>query len=876
MVRAFPAKRAWRWIGGLSGLLVVAIACPGRYLVVAQDATSGSALELSAVEKVTLAIKKEILGAAGPASSGVPGGSVTGRSGSGGGAVVESVERLPVPNAEALRKATGEIKSLLKEEYAAAATADKTTDKELALAKKLRSTAEDTTGDPASRFVLLREAAEWAFRGGDLDAGLDAVRLLASEYEVDGPELAGKILGPVLGLASEGSGTKGAKTTKAPEPRVTDADVRMKLVSGLLDLLEGEIDEDDFERSERLAPVLVAAIDKLPSNAARAKVRARAADVTNLAQAAATLRKKPDDAAANGKLGEYFCLARNLWDNGLPYLAKGNGAELPQLARQDLQKPESVDDRVKLADGWWDAAQSRDAAAKAAMQARAGMWYGKVEENVNGLVKVRVEKRLNTVRQEGAPNMARAGDSGAGGRGSAAGAGKDRVRVLEADAQECRTAEEALLLYKIFLADSKNTAADKAQARGRLAYWEQAARDNLVRVGKKWIPSAEAEKLKAEADKLVDEAFDMLNVRNYAAADDKLEKASKIYPDHLESLFLLAVGAFLHKDYKGSERRFQQCLSRAPLNVPLLNNLAVCDTLLKRFDKAVKYWKKAASLDPESTFVTQNLGRFISDANTKRIGNVDRRVVDEASEVYQQLLDSGKVRRANPSAPYSLVWLMKPKGTQKAPESNVIVGNGSGFVIAEGFVLTNKHVVEDADAVVIQDPENGSGAPLPTRIVSVSKVHDLALLECKQLKAPPTAFHDTPLARGTEVLALGFPITSVVGKGLKATRGIVTGLPNKETGNLLVLDVQVNPGNSGGPLCDRTGRVVGVVSAKTYTERFVQGYGLAIPIGDAIPFVKEHVPNFASKPHADTQVDWTAVDAEVSKSTVMILIQKRR
>src|SRR5262249_15883996 len=157
--------------------------------------------------------------------------------------------------------------------------------------------------------------------------------------------------------------------------------------------------------------------------------------------------------------------------------------------------------------------------------------------------------------------------------------------------------------------------------------------------------------------------------------------------------------------------------------------------------------------------------------------------LDEATHLYQQLVSSPKVARTDTSLPYYLVWLMREKGSGDDPEENEIVGNGSGFVIAEGYVLTNRHVVEDADPVLAQDPHNPSATPLTTRIVSISKTHDLALLECKALKAPPTAVNDAAVARGMEVLALGFPITSVVGKGLKATRGIVTGLPNQETGN---------------------------------------------------------------------------------------------
>jgi S1-C subfamily serine protease len=87
---------------------------------------------------------------------------------------------------------------------------------------------------------------------------------------------------------------------------------------------------------------------------------------------------------------------------------------------------------------------------------------------------------------------------------------------------------------------------------------------------------------------------------------------------------------------------------------------------------------------------------------------------------------------------------------------------------------------------------------------------------------------------------------------------------------------EINPGNSGGPLCDKSGRVMGIVAAKTFTERFVQGYGLAIPMSDAVAFVKKSIPGFSQSEATDKKLEWTEVDAGISKSTVLVLIKKKR
>jgi S1-C subfamily serine protease len=485
-------------------------------------------------------------------------------------------------------------------------------------------------------------------------------------------------------------------------------------------------------------------------------------------------------------------------------------------------------------------------------------------------------------------------------------AGKGRVKAVEVDAQQSREATESVLLYRIFMSAAETTAEEKKQAQARFEFWEQVAKDDLVRVGKQWMPRPDAERLKGEADKLVAEAIELIKLENFAKADTKLERASKIFPDHLESLFLLGLGALLTDDVKGAEKRFSQCLARAPNHVPLLNNAALSAALSKKYDRAVKLWEKAAAVDPENPAIAQNLGQFIADAakgkslakaaRTKAeadaargrvtgkiqidFANVDKRVVSDAQEIYARLVASGKVPRSDPARGYTILKLFQEKkggsDDRSSPEESQVVGNGSGFVIWDGFVMTNRHVVENADAVVIQDPANPSGEPLGGTVVAVSKELDLAIVECKPLKAPAVPILSAEVSRGTEVLALGFPVMSVVGKGLKATRGIVTGLPSKDTGNLMVLDVQINPGNSGGPLCDKSGRVMGIVAAKTFTERFVQGYGLAIPMSDAVPFVKKTIPAFSEPGASDKKLEWTEVDAGISKSTVLVLIKKKK
>lgn len=458
----------------------------------------------------------------------------------------------------------------------------------------------------------------------------------------------------------------------------------------------------------------------------------------------------------------------------------------------------------------------------------------------------------------------------------------DRVAKLEEQAQKCKMAGECVSLYRIFLADSSIKVLERKFAEIKLAEWQKLADSDSVRVGKKWMSKDEEKALRTEADELVKQGLVLLQNGNPKQADELLTKASKIYPEHMSSVFLLALGALMNDNFVGAEKQFTEMLKRAPNNIAILNNLAVAEALNGKGDRSYKHLQQAADLDPNYGATLQNLGALVyTMENTKRSKKpmtVSAATKDKAAKTFAKLRTTSKAGY-NPAMLWAFDFKFKraeadSSQQEEQGETERVIGNGTGFVIAKNYVLTNRHVVEDADALVIVDPADSKKLHKGT-VVGVAKAFDLALVKCETLSAAPIPICQTTAARGTEVLALGFPVSNVVGSGLKSTRGIVTGLPSKETDGMLVSDVQINPGNSGGPLCDSSGRVVGINTAVTASSRFVKGYGLAIPVTEAFSFIKEHLPKFVPVVGDTKKKEWTEVDAAVSPSTVMILIRKR-
>lgn len=158
---------------------------------------------------------------------------------------------------------------------------------------------------------------------------------------------------------------------------------------------------------------------------------------------------------------------------------------------------------------------------------------------------------------------------------------------------------------------------------------------------------------------------------------------------------------------------------------------------------------------------------------------------------------------------------------------SVDAGAGSGLVVgADGAVLTAAHVVAAGDPLV----RLSDGTELPGTVLSASTERDLALVQVQAEGMPCLGFRADPAGLGTEVWALGQP--GGPGAGVSLSAGIVSGSRQHEGQGWLQTDAPVSPGNSGGPLVDGSGQVVGVVSWKV-TGRGFEGVGFAVPAAAA-------------------------------------------
>jgi len=155
-------------------------------------------------------------------------------------------------------------------------------------------------------------------------------------------------------------------------------------------------------------------------------------------------------------------------------------------------------------------------------------------------------------------------------------------------------------------------------------------------------------------------------------------------------------------------------------------------------------------------------------------------------------------------------------GTQPAPPNAQArsVSTGTGFLVADGRVMTNHHVVDNCNRIILRTPTGHWLAAVPPARMDAAL--DVAVLAVPGLVGPSVAFRTAPaLRRGEGVVAYGFPLAGLLSSDPKLTRGEINGLRGLgDNPNQYQISAEVQPGNSGGPLVDMQGNVVGVVVSK--------------------------------------------------------------
>jgi len=252
----------------------------------------------------------------------------------------------------------------------------------------------------------------------------------------------------------------------------------------------------------------------------------------------------------------------------------------------------------------------------------------------------------------------------------------------------------------------------------------------------------------------------------------------------------------------------------------------------------------------------QPAGAQVAQNETSRMSSVVPRAGAPASfaDLTEQLApavvnistrQSVQVAQANPFAGTPFADLFGGQGQQQGPTTREAQSLGSGFIIsADGYVVTNNHVVApgrngEIKSITVTMP---NGTEYPARLVGRDEASDLAVLKIDgQRNLPFVKFGDSAKSRvGDWVIAIGNPF----GLGGTVTAGIISAV-YRNTGSgtaydrYIQTDASINRGNSGGPMFDMNGNVIGINNAIFSPTGGSVGIGFAIPAEIAAPIVEK-------------------------------------
>ena len=223
----------------------------------------------------------------------------------------------------------------------------------------------------------------------------------------------------------------------------------------------------------------------------------------------------------------------------------------------------------------------------------------------------------------------------------------------------------------------------------------------------------------------------------------------------------------------------------------------------------------------------------------------------------------------NKVAPAAVVVSTKSVTQGYFMHTQEVEGIGSGFIInEEGYILTNYHVIQGAQEISVT---LSNDVTTTAQIVNYDENQDVAMIKItdESVKIPATVElgDSDALQPGEEVIAIGTPLStelsSTVTKGIISATSRSVAVESGVTMNLIQTDAAINAGNSGGPLVNTKGEVVGINSSKISGEA-VEGIGFSIPIND----IKDKIESL-SKPILNLGISVRTIDEALSKQLNM-------
>lgn len=413
--------------------------------------------------------------------------------------------------------------------------------------------------------------------------------------------------------------------------------------------------------------------------------------------------------------------------------------------------------------------------------------------------------------------------------------------------------------------------------------------DNFKAV--EWLQKA-ADKGDVEAQRWLGNLYkDEADIRNYAKAAEWLQKAADngdIKSSVYLALMYLNGKEGIEKNYRKAADLLQNAAkAKDPKAIYFLAEMYWNGLYFdKNIDKVIELLKESSALGyPEAMYllgIVYLKGQGIPKDETYTLMYLTLATAFSDEPKYRKLRDALE-RQLTKEQKYQAQQMANVVYKQiKEPNIDKDKNNdafGTGFIISEdGYLITNNHVVKNAKLIKVKTETDTYEATL----IGTDEDNDLALLKIAGKFTPVVISEINSASLGETVFTVGFPMPSIQGFAPKVTKGVISSLKGiRDDMKHYQIDASVQPGNSGGPLSDQYGDLIGIIVARINDEFVIRNTGsiaqnvnYAIKKSYLIGFLKAY-PEVANKVligKNDKSITFEKAVEKVKNSSVLIIV----
>lgn len=496
---------------------------------------------------------------------------------------------------------------------------------------------------------------------------------------------------------------------------------------------------------------------------------------------------------------------------------------------------------------------------------------------------------LNTGANPGS-GAARPGNAPAERRAAVPGAFTAEFHEIKKRADASEQPVKGVTLWERHLLKKDLSAGERAAAEKELGFWKKLYSDGAEKIKNRWTSGPELKKIKDEANDLVEKAMEQEDGGQVIDAIRNYKQAIILYPNSFRAHYRMAYIKYAegagqrggNSSLREAERHLRAALKLEPDLPAVMSSMGAGLFALGKYEEGVEHmWNAVRKAETPIT-----VGNLLGALNA-----VPDRWLSNNRKLREINLNANHLRRNYEAS--GLVFIRDHlHGLESQNEEDKIDkgppglrGNGSGFFITpDGYLITNRHVAETANGMyyrvrLAEKDKDGVYVEYLARWIMADDAYDVALLKVDLPEGQTVPYLDLLSADypavAAQIMTLGYPVTGLDTYVMQVATGAVKSIvEGEQDGREVWMDLSTTFGNSGGPIVDRNGDVVAILTGARQVANVLYVQGVSVKcIRAFLGELAEKAPNLSGLARdVDRPFDPEKLAAEARQATLLVLI----